>query len=218
MENPEATSRHPRRRARFRLAAAVAALALLALAGACGHRRVAPPTVDSPPSPPPDLGGRSVMVLPAQAAASTPASLATAFDHEAAYWLADRAPRVKWTFPPQLEQALAEAPGLGIDVHALAVGQFSRMRVQSIGDPLFGDLRRLGAVADARYALLPTRLVLVPATPPATGVTLEVAAALIDTMGGDVLWFGVVRGETGDVQDAAVPATAARALARALIP
>jgi hypothetical protein len=40
---------------------------------------------------------------------------------------------------------------------------------------------------------------------------------LIDTLGGAVLWFGAVAGDPGRVDDPAVAASAARALARAVL-
>ena len=47
---------------------------------------------------------------------------------------------------------------------------------------------------------------------------VEIAAAIIDTLGGRVLWFGVVGGGTGDQADPALAASAAQALARTLFP
>lgn len=195
------------------------AAALLALAVALGcARRAAIPTPETPQPRAPDLTGRTVMVLPAQPVGTIASTTVQAFDAEAAYWLGDRGTRIHWRFPRQIEQSVATAGGLDIDPHNLAVGDFRGMRLRRIGDPLFGDLRRLGALVDARYALLPTSLAYVP---PPTGQTqgrIEVAAALVDTMGGDVLWFGVVAGERGPEDDRVTAATAARALARALIP
>src|SRR5690606_41240524 len=83
-----------------------------------------------------------------------------------------------------------------------------------IGDPLFGDLRRLGALVDARYALLPVSAEFVPG-PDGTG-RVELAAAIIDTLGGRVLWYGVVAGAPGSRSEPAVLASAARRLASAV--
>ncbi|MBI4544978.1 MAG: hypothetical protein HY703_07285 [Gemmatimonadetes bacterium] len=223
---------------RFLTTRALAA-GLLAAAGACASK--APPSAERPPPPPPDLAGMTVMVLPLQPG-TWPGSVAAApprqpasgqpagraaegagtgreqhdVDSEIAYWLGERGPRVRWVFPPRLERALARTPALGIQLHSLAVSSFYRAKVQRIGDPLFGDLRRLGALVDARYALLPVAGGYVAAV--AGGSQVEIAAALIDTIGGDVLWFGVFRGVAGDLQDPALIPTAAQALARGLIP
>lgn len=117
------------------------------------------------------------MVLPAQAPANPQ------FDAELSYWLKESAPQVKWVLPEDLDRALARNPALGIQARALEVSVFRRAQVKRIGDPLFGDLRRLAALFDTRLALLPVY---------SRGA--EVAVALIDTHFGDVAWFGIVAG------------------------
>src|SRR5690606_41262834 len=125
--------------------------------GGCGRRPV--PAPERPPPRPRDLGGAGVMGLPVQPGGGggggrrTPAP--AGLDAELAYWLEERAPRVRWTFPPALEKALVRSPALDIRLRELPVSSFLRMQVERIGDPLYGDLRRLGALADARYALVP---------------------------------------------------------------
>jgi hypothetical protein len=47
---------------------------------------------------------------------------------------------------------------------------------------------------------------------------VEIAAAIIDTFGGRVLWYGVVAGASGEQGDPQVIATAAEALARTVLP
>lgn len=187
--------------------------------GACARTRTAP-TPESPKPPPPDLTGRAVFVLPAQPAPGArrdPQSgeIVAGLDAEIAYWLEDRGPRVDWTFPPDVRSALARNAMLNIDVDALAVGSFHRAEVINIGDPLLGDLRRLAAVLDARLALVPVAASYVPGTPDGR---VEVAVALIDTFGGRVLWYGVMAGEPGASDSRDVAASAARAVARAMLP
>jgi hypothetical protein len=190
----------------------------LAIAG-CARTRAAP-TPESPKPPPPDLTGRAVFVLPAQPAPGArrdPQSgeIVPGLDGEIAYWLEDHGPRVDWTFPPEVRRALERNAMLNIDVDALAVGSFHRAEVINIGDPLLGDLRRLAAVVDARLALVPVAATYVPGTPDGR---VEVAVALIDTFGGRVLWYGVMAGEPGAADSRDVAASAARAVARALLP
>src|SRR5690606_39979400 len=62
---------------------------------------------------------------------------------------------------------------------------FQTSRIQSIGDPLYGDLRRVAVVTDARLALIPLGALWIPEVGGAGRI--HVAAALIDTMGGAVL-------------------------------
>jgi hypothetical protein len=212
------------------------AATLLLLAGTlagCGGRTL--PVADDRLRPAPDLTGQRVMVLPAQPGAWSGVPVAGAaldpaeLDAELGFWLTDGAPRVQWVLPPELARALARSPGLGIDLGSLAVGSFRRAEVRRIGDPLFGDLRRLSALVDARHALVPVAAAFVEvaggegaqatgAPPAAAQGRVEVAAALVDTFTGLVLWFGVVGGEPGRLADGAVIATAARALARAMAP
>ena len=157
------------------------------------------------------------MVLPAQAAPASnalpDAEAVPGLDREIAFWLAESAPRVNWVFPPALERALECSPSLGIRLRSLAVASFHRAEVEIIGDPLFGDLRALGALVDARYALLPVSAGYVPADSAGQG-RVELRVALIDTRGGRVLWFGALAGQPGLPENPATVATAAQALAR----
>ena len=96
--------------------------------------------------------------------------------------------------------------------HDLQVGAFGRAQVKRIGDPLFGDIRKLAAVFDNQIALLPVGAEFVGRT--RETATLQIAAALIK-LDADVVWFGVIAGtEPGVGSDAAI-ASAAQAFARA---
>jgi hypothetical protein len=151
--------------------------------------------------------------MPAQAGPGGPpvGEPVPGLDREIAYWLGERAPRVKWKFPPEIERALARSPSIEVDIHALSVAVFHRAQVQIIGDPLFGDLRRVGALVDARYALVPVAAAFVPNA--AGQGRVELSVALIDTVGGRVLWFGVMAGQPGPPGSPATAASAAGALA-----
>lgn len=197
---------------------------LARLLGAClaaalvGCASKAAPSPGQPNRPAPLLHGLDVMVLPVQGGR---APVAAGLDAEIEYWLADLGPGVRWIFPAALERALSRSSTFEVPIHALAVTSFHYSQVERIGDPLYGDLRRAGAVAGARYALLPVMGSYVPGeggeAAPGEG-RVELAVALIDTMGGNVLWFGVVAGERGAPDDPAVVASAARELAFTLFP
>jgi hypothetical protein len=92
----------------------------------------------------------------------------------------------------------------------LPVRDFQQSRLQSIGDPLYGDLRKIAVVTDARLALLPIGAVWIPEV--GGSGRIHVAAALIDTLGGRVLWYGVAAGNAGQPDDPSAVASAARAL------
>jgi predicted small lipoprotein YifL len=192
-----------------------ALLALLLAAAGCGRHGPppGPPSPDRPQAAVPDLAGRAVMVLPAQL--RNGAGELAGLDAEIAFWLGERGGRVSWTFPPAIDRMLQRNAMLGIDPRALAVDAFARAEVRNIGDPLFGDLRRLGALADTRYALIPTSAVY-RRLGEGEGERVEIAAALIDTVGGRVIWFGVVAGAAG-ARGSGAAASAAEALARAVV-
>ncbi len=181
---------------------------------ACGGRAAAPPSADRPQARPPELTGVRVMVLPAQPGPQTTRAgePLPGLDREIAFWLAEAAPRVDWVFPPAIQRALERTPSLDIRLDALPVASFHRAEVRNIGDPLFGNLRSLNALMDARYALIPVATAYLVADSGPGRVEMNVA--LIDTMGGRVLWFGAIAGERGPPGAPDVTASAARALAR----
>ncbi|MEJ2678447.1 MAG: hypothetical protein P8174_05135 [Gemmatimonadota bacterium] len=195
----------------------VGAGTIVALACA-GH---APPKATDPKPPPPDLTGAKIMLLPAQVRGAQLPGL----DAELAYWLGQRAPRTQWVLRPAMERALKSNPEWSMNLDALAVGQFAYMEVKQIGEPLFTDLHRLSVILDARFALVPVGAawVAAPASPAGSEATagqghVQIAAAIIDTSDGSVLWYGVVAGEPSGTPDRAAIASAARELARVLAP
>jgi len=160
------------------------------------------------------------MVLPAQPARGQvpeaavpegPLEAVLGLDTALAAGLQRTAPEVDWVHAPQVERAAARNPALQIRPRQLAVGSFHGARVQNIGDPLFGDLRTLAAILDARWALVPVAAGYVEDG--AGSGRVEVAVALIDTTGGAVVWYGVVAGEPG-ARGPDTGASAAAALAR----
>lgn len=183
-------------------AAPVAALLLIA----CGGARMGEP---GPPPPAPALEGVRVMLLPARA--GDPEQL----DRELEFWLTDRAPATDWVLPAELQAAADRAPGWRLRLDALPrrVEEVHRGELR-VRDPLYGNLRRLGAVVDANYAFMPVAWVEAPDT---AGVAGVLTAALVDVRGGRVLWMHTVRGEPSAGRDAAVTSAAA-ALARSLLP
>jgi hypothetical protein len=153
------------------------------------------------------------MVLPAQHGPNGNGDLepVPGLDREIAFWLGEKAPRVKWVFAPAIERVLERSPSIEVDIHALAVGSFHRAEVKNIGDPLFGDLYTLSRLVDSRYALLPVAAAWVPDSK-GTG-RVEMSVALIETFGGRVLWFGVTAGDTTTAGSTNAAASAAESLA-----
>jgi hypothetical protein len=180
-------------------------------------QQTAPPTPTAASAP--SLRGATVMVFPIQdgpvpSADKTAHHLPvdrTALDAEIAYWLQQGRPAAKWILPEAIDKVIARTPGLGIDARRLAVGSFYRAQVKNIGDPLFGDLRRLAAVLDGQLSLIPVAAEYLGPTP--ATATLQIAAAVI-AMDGRVLWFGVIEGKEKGVSEAAI-ASAAQTFANA---
>jgi hypothetical protein len=203
---------------------------LLLLTG-CGGARATPPSADEAQRAFPDMGGRAVMLLPVQGAVpsiSVPASadparapvpltaeMRAALESELGYWLAEAAPRVRWVLPAAIERAANQSRTLDVHVRDLTVRDFQRARLQTIGDPLYGELRKVSVLVDARPALLPIGALWIPEKDGLGRVHL--ALALIDTFGGDVLWYGVVAGSPAAADDPSSVASTAQALAR-LVP
>jgi hypothetical protein len=207
------------RRARSSAAASKPASALaLALVAACAGARPAP-TPGTSTGAVPDLRGARVMLFPVQ----TLDGVGAQADAELAFALAQRNAGVDWVLPDAMRRAGTTSPGLDIRLEGLPVGIFMQTEVRRIGDPLFGWLRRMGALVSSDIALVPVLARYragsaagpdVPAAP--SGV--EIAAALISVRSGQVLWFGVEQGSSGSVDDPRVLASAAEAMSRRLLP
>lgn len=186
---------------------------LVLLSMACGGGgRVEPPGPGAFTGAVPDLRGVRVMLLPSQSVRG----IAADPDPELRFALSQREGQVLWTFPEDLRRALARSPGMGVDIGALAVGGFLRAEVRRVGDPLFGDLRRLAALTSARVALIPVE-VRHRGQHDGLEQAVEIAAALIHVDTGRVLWYGVVEGKPGAANDPGSLASAAERLARALV-
>jgi hypothetical protein len=184
---------------------AVAALALVALVG-CAGRASAPPTAGYERGGLPDLRGARVLLLPLQLRTGGHAD----FDRELEYALRQRG-GPDWVAPGAIREILERSPGTGILIDQLPVRPFLAGELLRVGDPLFGDLYRLGALAGASWALLPVES---KARAEGSSEAIEVSAAVLDVRTGNVVWFGVVQGTPGVPGALATSASAAEALAR----
>ena len=184
-------------------------LVVISTGSGCASRGPAPEP-GTEPGPPPDLRGRSVLVLPIQLLEGVPPGLTA--DAELAHALQSRGETVRWAFPPELERALARSPGLNARMYGLPVGSFLLAEVERVGDPLYGDVRRLTALVGSDIALIPVELRFLEEG------AYRLTVALMNPTTGRVLWFGVVEGGSGGVDDPGTLASVADALARALLP
>ena len=159
-------------------------IACLAWLAACGRPAVPAPKV----SPPMNLAGQRVLVLPVQNAAAQDSISEAVLGS-----LRAREPAATWIGPGELRRALARAPGYAVDPRTLPADPLLHHGDRRATDPLASQLRRLAALVDARLAFLPREARFVNAAS-------RVTAALLDTRTGVVLW-------TGDADDAAALAT-----------
>ena len=104
----------------------------------------------------PDLRGVRVMVLPVQAARGLDSGSDP--DREVAFALSERGGGVDWIWPTEIRAIAERTPGLDMNVDGLPVNVFLQAEVRRIGDPLYGNLRRLSAVANADVALVPVQV------------------------------------------------------------
>ena len=76
---------------------------------------------------------------------------------EIAFGLGERNAEITWILPSEVEEALRRSPGIRADTRRLPVGQFLSAEVQRIGDPLYGELRRLSSLVEAEAVLIPVQ-------------------------------------------------------------
>jgi len=158
----------------------------------------------------PDLRGRRVLVLPVQLREGVPPEVTV--DEELAYALQARSDRVSWVFPAEVERMLRRSPNVQANLHNLPVGIFLQTEVRRIGDPLYGEIRRLTILAGADVAIIPVQLRY------GDDGAYHLVTALLHPVTGRVLWFATIDGEAGASDSPGALATMADAYSRALVP
>ena len=126
----------------------VGTLLAAVLAFGCGGTAEAP-TAGSFEGFIPDLRGERVMVFPVQIQSGVPGDASLEID----FALRTRSAEVDWIFSDELEAVLARSPAVESAVRGLPVGFFLRAEVRRIGDPLFGQLLRLGGAGQLGHRL-----------------------------------------------------------------
>jgi hypothetical protein len=97
----------------------------------------------------------------------------------------------------------------------LPVGIFVQAEVQRIGDPLFGELRRMAALVDAQAVVIPVQATLEAA--PGEDPRVRLWTALVDVRSGRVPWFAVLEGGAFPPGDPRSLASAVEEVARSLL-
>lgn len=158
----------------------------------------------------PDLSGYKVMVLPIQQKTGVPEGLTA--DSELAHALGIRGKSINWVFPPELDDAVQRAPGIRVQTRGLPVQVFKQTQVNRIGDPLYGNLVRLGSLTGADVALIPVELKYGPED------TYILSLTLVGVRTGRVSYYGVMEGMAGAPNDPATLASMAEEVARTILP
>jgi hypothetical protein len=186
-----------------------ASVVLCAAAAACGGT-APPPEPGTIQGVAPDLRGVRVLLLPVQQNLGVPGDL----DAELAYGLRERGRDVSWITTAEVEEVLARSPALQTRTRGLPVGIFVQAEVERIGDPLFGELRRIAAVVDAQAIVLPVQGAL--ASAPGEAPRVRLWAALVDVRSGRVPWFVVMEGGPFPAGDPRALASAVDQVAQSL--
>jgi len=157
---------------------------------ACGGGGSAPlPEAGSMRGFVPDLRGRRVMVYPVQIRQGVQGDV----DAEIAFALRERGTEIDWVFPEELRRTLDRAPAIRSTVDGLTATVFLGAEVDRIGDPLYGQIRRLAELVDSELAIIP--VVVRPGGEGVEGVSVvEILSAILDVRPGRVMWSGVVAG------------------------
>ena len=190
---------------------ALGLLALLGLAAACGSRSAEPPGPGTVRGFAPDLRGRRILVLPVQQNLGVRGDV----DAELAYGLQDRGDGVEWVLPAEVDEVLARSPAVQARTRGLPVGTFTVAEVQRIGDPLYGELRRMASLVSAEIILLPIQAAV--DTTAGGDPRVRFWTALIEIRTGNVMWFSVLEGESFPADDPRGLASAVDELARTLL-
>ncbi len=187
--------------------------AVVALVG-CGGGVAPPPAPGQNRGVPPDLRGRRVVLLPVQEVIGVGGDPYA----ELVFTLTDRGREIDWILEEEVSAALSRSPALDARTRGLPVGLFLQAEVDRVGDPLFGQLRRMSGLVDADVILLPI-LASFQANEnvPGSGPRVRLTATMIDARTGRVFWFGVEEGGDFPAGDPRGLASAVEALARTVL-
>jgi hypothetical protein len=152
-----------------------------------------------------------VLLLPVQQNLGVPGDP----DAELAFGLQNRASGIEWVLPAEVDEVLARSPAIQARARGLPVGTFTVAEVERVGDPLYGELRRLASVVAADAIVLPVQATLeaVPGADP----RVRFWTALIEVRTGRVMWFTVLEGEAFPRGDPRALASAVEEVARSLL-
>jgi hypothetical protein len=170
------------------------------------------------------LSGQTVLVLPVQYAQRVPGGwpggaaisqeAARQTDLEITFALEEQGGRATWVTPVQQIEVLRRRPSIEVNPYMLSVDEVRRQGagLEDVRDPLYGEIRLVAALFDARYAVFPLEVFFERTAEEESG-HLAIRTILLDARTGDVLWQGLVRGEDAPPASAGALASVAQAFA-----
>ena len=187
-----------------------AALVLLAVVVSGCAGTSAPPAPGQSRGVPPDLRGRTVILLPVQQNLGVRGDV----DAEIRFSFTDLGREVEWVFEDDVQEILDRTPGMDTRTRGLPVSIFDQAEVDRVGDPLYGQLRRMSALVEADAILIPLTATFQPNETIVNGLPrVRITATLVEPRTGRVMWYGIEEGGDFDQSDPRALASAVEALA-----
>lgn len=160
------------------------------------------------------LSGKTVAVLPVQyvrqvdggwpGSAAGARDAARAADAEITFALEAQGGRATWVTPDMLVAALEQQPTIqGVNPYLMSADELRRegKGLRNFRDPLFGEVRKITVLVDARYVLWPLEVMDVKEED-GEGRRLAIRTFLLDSRSGTVLDYVLI---VGDSQPPASP-------------
>lgn len=116
---------------------------------------------------------------------------------------------VTWHDQEAMRRVLRRSPGIASDPTELPTGFLLAKKVEGIPDPLWSSVRALGALTEARMAVIPVAVRLDGRT---GAVNATFAVAIVDIRVGRLAWRGRVTGPDQPTPELALTAAAAAAV------
>jgi hypothetical protein len=155
------------------------------------------------------IAGQSVALLPASMVVvepTVPAGTVIQPRPELLKWVdslvaesfAMRAPEAHWIVPADLRRIYRRGGGLVPNPDQMGQSLMRTWGIVVVPDPLRSNLRRLVSMTDGRYVFIPASLVF--AVDSAGSLAADLAAVLVDTRTGRVVWRSVAKGRDGTAE------------------
>ena len=120
----------------------------------------------------------------------------------------------KQLFEDDVQEILERTPGMDTRTRGLPVSIFDQAEVDRVGDPLYGQLRRMSALVEADAILIPITATFEPNETIVNGLPrVRITATLVEPRTGRVMWYGIEEGGDFDQSDPRALASAVEALA-----